>query len=195
MSGARENTAAAAIAALIASTRIKTAVLTASILLAGASLVGWGLGVGMVERGYQTLQNSELLAGLLEKSPTSFVSEKRMMQNPQDIELFVRYLNALAPAVNNLEVLPGRQIDSYAVIADAAWQTGIVLEDFTLDDSNEMQLIISACAPRADQIDRFINLLSQNEGFAELGAPVFFGEENLSIGQQFTITCVFSPLF
>lgn len=138
MSGARENTAAAAIAALIASTRIKTAVLTASILLAGASLVGWGLGVGMVERGYQTLQNSELLAGLLEKSPTSFVSEKRMMQNPQDIELFVRYLNALAPAVNNLEVLPGRQIDSYAVIADAAWQTGIVLEDFTLDDSNEM---------------------------------------------------------
>ena len=163
-------------------------VCSALVLMVAASVAGSLLAAG-VSRWSSRLQNSEIISELTKNWIVNSDQSKGALESPQNPELFFAYLNALAPAVNEIAVLPGRQIGSFTVLQTAAGQTGCELLRFWMEDKSTAALYLAIAAPSLNAANAFTALVQNAHDFS---AAELLDQPDL---QEYTIRCTFSPLF
>lgn len=92
--------------------------------LTGMVLLG-GSGLAQAAHSVRSqLAGSEILARFINREPS----------NPQQTALFLRYLNAMAPAVLNLEIPPEEQIQAFQTLYTTAETCGVTLRVFSFQE-------------------------------------------------------------
>lgn len=89
------------------------------------------------------MKNSTILHNLL---PELTVSEK---PRPEKTAVFLRYVNALAPAVLNLEVLPEKQLAAFEPLYAASQTWRVMLSDFDFDEQSGIMRV--SCSAETQQ--------------------------------------------
>lgn len=147
--------------------------LTGVVLLAGA-------GMADAARGLRSqLAGSEILTRLI-----GGVSREQGRMEPKRAAAFLKYLNAMAPAVLNLEVLPDEQINAFNALYDAAGAWNITLRAFSFDQDGP-RMDVSCIAGDVTSARKFCGAVKESRAFS----TVDFSENDNA--EYFTISCVF----
>lgn len=144
--------------------------LTGFILLAGA-------GLAEAAKGFRSqLAGSEILTRLAGSLPGEGVRGVE----PGRAASFLHYLNALAPAVLNLEIQPDEQLAGFDVLYDAAREWGITLKNFSFDEVGQRMNVFCA-AEDIGSSRHFYDAIKASGKFSDVN----FVNENISA--NFTI--------
>lgn len=147
--------------------------LTGAVLLAGAGLADAARGLR------SQLAGSEILTRL-----TGGISREHGRMEPKRAGVFLRYLNAMAPAVINLEVLPDEQVNAFNSLYDTAAECDVALRGFTFHhDGPSME--VSCWAGEEDAARKFYEAVKASPAFSSVH---FSPKEDL---EESMIICVF----
>lgn len=148
--------------------------LTGAVLLAGAGLADAARGLR------SQLAGSEILTRL-----TGGISREHGRMEPKRAGAFLRYLNAMAPAVINLEVLPDEQVNAFNSLYDTAAECDVALRGFTFHhDGPSME--VSCWAGEEAAARKFYEAVKASPAFSSVH---FSPKEDL---EEFMIICVFN---
>ena len=155
-----------------------------------AVAVAGGAGIFLadrVDKMQEELKNSQFVAALTASGEKSRITQ--ILADPESSELFLKYVNAMAAVLTNLEQSPAEQFKQFEAILAAQEASGVKIESFLCDDPAGRLQMLSVQARGAPQAAK---------AFQEsLGASGCFCETELSVnreenGQEFTINCYFS---
>lgn len=147
-----------------------------ALVLTGAALLA-GAGLADAARGLRTqLAGSEIIQRL--------GGGDRGGMEPARAASFLRYVNAMAPAILNLEVLPDEQIGAFNTLYDAAGNWDVTLRKFTFD-ADGRRMSVACTAGDGVFARKFYEAVKAAPQFA---AVEFSGGED---EQNFTIFCEF----
>lgn len=151
--GSRQKRAAAAVCALLA-------VAAAGVLLAWRAA---GL--------RKELMNSQL-ARFASVQPDGSLA--RLLTDPAQSALFMKYIDSLADAAGNLEIPMRRQLSRFSTLSESARDTGVTLESFSYDWTQKTLSI--GCAGDLQSAEAFAKRLAASGEF--LSANVYDSDNN-----------------
>lgn len=158
---------------------------TAVVLLVAVAASGTLLADAAADLGKE-IQRSEIITALTGGKRTDKAAAVMAILEPGKASTFFSYLNAMAPAVVNLEVLPEEQLDSFDALYSAAKENQVTLESFLIDEEGNGVQVDCASQDRMGA-ERFLETLQSRNVFSQVVRSVHTAENQ----DKFTINCEF----
>ena len=109
------------------------ATMVAAAFVAVAVAVGAGIFLAdRVDKMQEELKNSQFVAALTASGEKSRITQ--ILADPESSELFLKYVNAMAAVLTNLEQSPAEQFKQFEAILAAQEASGVKIESFLCDD-------------------------------------------------------------
>lgn len=156
-----------------------------ALCLAGAAVLA-GIWMAQAARGLRVqVAQSEIVRGLTAGLTQERLGMEATGMEPERAASFLSYLNAMAPAVLNLEISPEVQLNGFHAIYDAGQGWGVALREFAFDEEAQC-MRVTCTAADSDAPKGFYEQVRDSGRFSR----VEFGSGDDM--EKFTITCAFS---
>lgn len=154
------------------------ALLCLVIIIFAGSFLAWH-----VERMKDELMKSQIVERFFTQQEKGKVTQ--LLTDPQTADLFVKYIDALAGVVSNMEFIPGQSVAQFGSISRCARENDIMIEDFEFEEDGS-HFYIKGKADSQQAAQNFRDSMRLEEYFSSVETDGYLNYENEYI---FTTTC------